>query len=201
MPDTSLNPIIGLLLAAGASRRFGTPKLLTMLDGEALILHSCRALSVCDRIVAVVRAQDIELHDVLRKSGVEMVVNAHAEQGMGHSIACGVDATQASTGWCILPADMPAILPATTNSIVQALRGGAPLVAPVHRGHRGHPVGFGSVFKHDLMMLTGDGGARSILDAHQHQLQSLKVEDAGILLDIDTPDQLRKQGGCRAVVE
>ncbi|MCB1859540.1 MAG: nucleotidyltransferase family protein [Gammaproteobacteria bacterium] len=192
MSASDVNVVTGLLLAAGASRRFGGPKLLARVKGEALILHSARALLACDRIVAVVRVQDRQIHDLLRQEGIEMVFNHQAEQGMGRSIAVAVDATRQSSGWCILPADMPAVLPATTREIVRALKRGAPVVAPVFQGQRGHPVGFAAIFREALLMLSGDTGAQSILATHRDQVQRLAVEDAGILLDIDRPVDLGK---------
>jgi molybdenum cofactor cytidylyltransferase len=182
-----MHDITGLLLAAGASQRYGSNKLLAELNGQALILHSARALSDCDRVIAIVREGDHALHQVLQQAGIEWVVNPDAEAGMGRSIAAGVKASEASHGWCILPADMPAVRPATTQSIVTALQGGAPIVAPFYRDQRGHPVGFGAEFKDELLALSGDTGARTILAAHPDQLIRLEVADAGILHDIDTP--------------
>jgi molybdenum cofactor cytidylyltransferase len=187
MPD-----ITGLLLAAGTSQRYGSNKLLTDLAGQALIRHSAWALSACDRVIAIVRADDDALQQILQHAGIEWVVNTEAGQGMGRSIAVGVQASGASDGWCILPADMPAIQRATTRTVVAALQTGASMAAPFYRHQRGHPVGFGSVFKDELLALTGDIGARTILAAHPYQLLRLDVDDAGILHDIDTPEDRSK---------
>jgi molybdenum cofactor cytidylyltransferase len=179
--------ITGVLLAAGVSKRFGGHKLLAELNGQPLIAHSARSLSPCDRVIAVVRGDDNELHQFLRSAGIGMVINVEAEQGMGSSIATAVRASADSNGWCILPADMPDIPATVTRAIVEALLIGAHIAAPFYRRRRGHPVGFCKLFKDELLALTGDTGARTILDANPDQLIPLEVEGAGILRDIDTP--------------
>ena len=109
---------------------------------------------------------------------------------MGHSIACAVNASADSDGWCLLPADMPFVKPSTTQQIVQALQAGAAMAAPVYRRRRGHPVGFDAAFLGALTMLDGDSGARSILQQQCSQLLTIDTDDAGVLADVDVPTDL-----------
>lgn len=185
-----MTEITGLLLAAGASRRFGSNKLLVNLDGQPLVLHSVRALSPCSTTVAVVRAADHQLQLLLRRAGVALAINHQPEDGIGSSIATAVKASAESDGWCILPADMPAVRANTTQVIVDALSSGTQLAVPTYKTHRGHPVGFSRQFGNQLMSLSGDIGARTILAAHPDQLTGLAVDDSGILQDIDRPEDL-----------
>lgn len=141
-----MTDITGVLLAAGFSTRFGANKLLVDIDGQALIAHSVAALSPCDRVIAVVRADDRLLQSELHALGVDSVLNPHPERGMGFSIACGVNATSQSDGWCLLPADMPYVMASTTLRLVAALRAGAAMAAPFYQGRRGHPVAFSHRF-------------------------------------------------------
>jgi molybdenum cofactor cytidylyltransferase len=182
--------ITGLLLAAGVSERFGSNKLLANLDGQPLVLHSAKTLKACEMTIAVVRANDHRLQQLLQQAGISIVINHRAEDGMGSSIAAGVKASRESDGWCILPADMPAIQKSTTQVIVDALRGGAQLAVPSYQTHRGHPVGFSKLFGNRLELLNGEIGARSILAAHPDQVVRLAVDDPGILQDIDRPEDL-----------
>lgn len=182
--------ITGLLLAAGASTRFGTNKLTALLKGRALVLHSADALSPCGRIIAVVRDSDAEVQDLLRSVGAKIVINPDADRGMGSSIACGVSASRDSDGWCIIPADMPRVLPATTLRIVNALNSGAALVAPYYQHRRGHPVGFNKDFLSALIELDGDTGARTIVERYQDRLVALVTDDPGVLLDADIEQDL-----------
>ena len=184
--------ITGVLLAAGFSTRFGASKLLTKIDDQALIAHSAAALSPCDRVVAVVRADDEVLHSELHTLGIDCVVNPQPERGMGFSIACAVNATSQSSGWCLLPADMPYVMASTTSQLVDALRAGAVLAAPCYQGRRGHPVAFSNSFVDALCALDGDIGARNILEQNADQLTSIATDDAGVLIDIDTTLDLEK---------
>lgn len=178
--------ITGVLLAAGFSTRFGDNKLLHEIDGQALIAHSAAALSPCDRVVAVVRADDEALQTVLHTLGVDCVLNPQPERGIGYSIACAVNATSRSDGWCLLPADMPCVMASTTSQLVDALRSGAALAAPFYQHRRGHPVAFSNRFFDALCALDGDTGARNILEQNAGQLALIATDDAGALVDVDT---------------
>lgn len=182
-----------LLLAAGAGRRFAGGKLLASLaDGTPLVLAAVRPLrQVAVQLLAVVRPEDVALQGLLADTGIAWVANPDPDRGMGSSIACGVAASRGADGWLIALGDMPGIRVATLQALQRALAGGAPLVAPVYRGRRGHPVGFGAGFGDALLALQGDAGARSILQQHAGQLLRLPVDDPGILQDVDMPDDLR----------
>ena len=184
--------ITGVLLAAGFSARFGANKLLEEIDGHALIAHSAAALSPCDRVIAVVRADDEQLQSELHTLGIDCVLNPEPGRGMGFSIACGVNATAHSKGWCLLPADMPYVMAATTALLVDALHAGTAMAAPFYQGRRGHPVAFSHSFVNALCALDGDSGARSILEQNASQLTSIITDDAGVLVDIDTAQDLNK---------
>jgi len=184
--------ITGVLLAAGFSARFGANKLLVEIDGHALIAHSAVALSPCDRVIAVVRADDEVLQSELHTLGVDCVINPEPGRGMGFSIACGVNATAHSRGWCLLPADMPYVMASTTSQLVDALRTGVAMAAPFFQGQRGHPVAFSHSFVDALCVLDGDSGARSILEQNAAMLTSIITDDAGVLVDIDTAMDLER---------
>jgi molybdenum cofactor cytidylyltransferase len=192
--------ITGVLLAAGFSSRFDAGKspgkLQYEIDGRPLIAHSAAALAPCDHIVAVVRTDDAALQTVLRALGVDCVLNPDPARGIGYSIACAVNATPPASrlgGWCLLPADMPCVRAATTQRLVDALRAGAELAAPFYQGRRGHPVAFGARYHAALSALDGDTGARMILQQHADRLRAIASEDAGILADIDTVEDLRER--------
>jgi molybdenum cofactor cytidylyltransferase len=186
-----MDEITGILLAAGNSRRFGSNKLLTQVDNQALILYAAQSLSPCDRVIAVVREGDHELQKLLHEHGIEPVINEHADDGIGSSIARGVKASESSAGWCILPADMPFIKKSTTVEIVEALMEGNDIVAPHYKNQRGHPVGFSSRFKDQLLALDEDVGARDIITENQDKLLLVDVYDEGVTIDIDTPEELQ----------
>jgi len=184
--------ICGVLLAAGAARRFGGGKLLHALgDGTPLGVAAARnLLQALPDVVAVVRPGDDALAALLKNAGCEVTVCADAVHGMGHSLAHAIAARRDADGWVIALADMPSIRPATIGAVAQAIADGAVLAAPAIDGKRGHPVGIAGRFRDDLLALTGDAGARDIIAAHRHELKMVASDDAGCLLDIDRPEDL-----------
>lgn len=191
--------IAGVLLAAGIGRRFDPSgrqlKLLAPTPsgpwaGAALAVAALRNLrSAVDDVIVVLRAAQDEpqqrLHELLAAEGAPLVTCVDADCGMGASLACGVRAQNEAAGWLIALADMPAVLPSTIAAVRDALLRGVVAAAPRCGGRRGHPVGFGRSCREDLLALSGDFGARSVLARHPPLL--IDVDDPGCLLDIDTP--------------
>jgi molybdenum cofactor cytidylyltransferase len=181
--------IQGILLAAGSSRRFGSNKLLHPLaDGTLMAVAAARTLvAVSGNAMAVVRQEDVLLMKELAAEGLGVTVCKDAHRGMGASLASGIRATLQADGWIIALADMPYIRTSTITAVYEALRDGAPLVAPVHAGERGHPVAIGGLFREQLLMLRDDFGARKLLNRYDRSLKCIQIDDPGILQDIDIP--------------
>ena len=185
-----------ILLAAGFARRFGSQKLLAHLaDGRFVVeAAATNLLAGAGRVIAVT-GRDDRLMRVLGDCGCEVVVNADAEQGMGSSIVAGVRASADAMGWLIALGDMPYVLPATIADIMNSLGDHTRIVVPTFGGRQGHPVAFAGGlggFGDELLRLQGDSGARSVLAAHPDQLKFLPVNDAGVLADIDTHEDLER---------
>ncbi|MCG8016166.1 MAG: nucleotidyltransferase family protein [Candidatus Thiodiazotropha sp. 'RUGA'] len=191
-----MSPPIGVLLAAGSSRRFGANKLLQpMAGGEPMGVMAARhLLTAVSRGVAVVRADDVELSAALSELGYRVVENQQPESGMGESLAVAVAASLDSGGWLVALGDMPWIKPQTIAKVAERLAQGASMVAPAYRGERGHPVGFATRWGERLVELSGDRGARQLLNDYPNELELLPVDDPGILLDVDFPEQLSEAG-------
>lgn len=188
--------IIGVLLAAGRATRFGGAKLLARvsdgdLPGESIGVVALRHLRLAvPDVIAVVRPDDHALAAALGANGARIVRCANADDGMGASLACGVRATAQAKGWLVALADMPWISPATITRVAAAIADGAPVAAPFHHGERGHPVGFGAACYAALAALTGDEGAKAIVAAQRDRVVRIEVDDASILRDVDTSDDL-----------
>jgi len=181
--------ITGILLAAGRAERFGGNKLRAHLPDSRTVAGAAAGnmVAALPRVLAVVRPDSEALEELLRTAGCEIVVCDDADEGMGNSLACGVRATRESDGWIVALADMPIIRPETIQRLAARLTDGAAIVAPTYNGHRGHPVGFAARFANDLATLTGDEGARQILQAHRDDLRLIETDDPGVLHDIDEP--------------
>ena len=111
---------------------------------------------------------------------------------MGHSLAAGAASLNDSQAEAvaILLGDMPWIAPQTLRALTEAASPST-ILFPLHDGQRGHPVLFGREFWPALTQLTGDEGARALVQAHRDHCITLNVADAGVLRDVDTPDALR----------
>ncbi|HMW54100.1 MULTISPECIES: nucleotidyltransferase family protein [Candidatus Accumulibacter] len=196
--DPARARFVGLLLAAGYGRRFGTDKLMYPLaDGTPVAVGAARVLrAACPDSIAVLRPDQTALAKRLAGEGLRVVTSAVSTLGMGHSLAAGVRASADAAGWIVALADMPFIAPATVRQVADALRDAArtghaqAIVAPALGSVRGHPVGFMTGWRDALSTLQGDAGAGRILKAHPEYLRLLAVDDAGILRDIDIPGDL-----------
>lgn len=183
-----------ILLAAGSGSRFdplgARNKLLqTLPDGCGVAVASAASLlAVMPQVLAVVRPGADQLRAELQAIGCEVITFAHAADGLGASLAHAVKQSMQAAGWIVALADMPYLKPATVRALLDALRTGADIAAPVHDGRRGNPVAFGRVHLSDLLQLSGDAGARRLLQDYPVQL--VEVDDPGIHLDIDRPQDL-----------
>ena len=180
-----------LILAAGSSSRFGNQKLSqAMPDGQPMLL----ATIACYRpffphIEVVIRAGNHALKDLLLHQSVDILECEQSVLGVGHSIACGVSKLSGEDAILIALGDMPVIGRKTVSLLYQALCIDR-IVAPTYNGVRGNPVGFGREYFAELLQLKGDWGGRKIVDKHRKNFIELPVDDTGVLLDIDTPEQL-----------
>jgi molybdenum cofactor cytidylyltransferase len=184
--------IVGLLLAAGASTRFGSNKLLHPLaDGRPIALVSALNLrAALPNTLAVVRPDNPALVELFAQHGVAHRIATRAAEGIGASLAQGIAAASQAKAWLIALADMPYLKRETLLAIAGALEGGAAIVVPTYRGQRGHPVGFAARFGETLQLLKGDEGARSVLREHTAEVVEIECDDAGVLADIDTAADL-----------
>ncbi len=183
--------IVGVLLAAGNSSRFGGDKLRhpvpdALQRGVALGVLACRGLvAAVPESVAVVRAGDVALAAMLREAGARVVECHDAAAGMGRSLACAIGATRDADGWVVALADMPWVRVTTIRAVADALRAGAAIAAPACDGRRGNPVGFARAYGAALEHLAGDRGARDLVAAAGHALSIIDTDDEGVLRDVD----------------
>jgi molybdenum cofactor cytidylyltransferase len=190
----SVSPV-GILLAAGRGRRFDPAgqrnKLLQPLDGEPVVVASARKLlAAVPRVVAVVPPLDAGVGGQLAALGCDVTVCPDADSGMAASLTHAIRHSLPSNpqAWLVALGDMPYVDPATLRRLVDALAAGAGIAAPVLDGRRGNPVGFGAVHLDALLALSGDAGARRLLQTFP--VTEVPVDDPGIFRDIDLPEDL-----------
>ncbi len=187
---------IPILLAAGQSERFGSDKLLTTFEYQGqvspLFIHTIRRwLTVFKQISLVVRPDNVDLLTQLYASDVSdqvtIIMANNANDGMSASLIAGIKHHQSASAWLLGLADMPFISSSVLKASLDELSHGAIITRPYYENKPGHPVGFCHRFYDELMSLTGDRGAKHLLNTHQELIKKISSDDDGILLDIDTP--------------
>ncbi len=114
-------------------------------------------------------------------------------EGMAASLRTGIGALPRDcAGALICLGDMPFVRPATLDRLAGFFSGQAAIL-PTYEGRRGNPVLLARPLFADILMLTGDQGARALLGAIPDRVAELPVDDPGILRDVDRPDALRHQ--------
>lgn len=181
-----------VLLAAGASKRMGRPKLALPVEGKPMLLKALDVYRACpfDRIrVVLPPGARVSLPD---DSRIERVENARAEEGISTSIRAGLsgleDREVELVG--IALADLPLVRPETVRRLIDVFEAErSEAVYPIEGGEQGHPVLWGAAALPALRSLTGDRGARALLDRYREEARALAVpvDDRGVRLDIDTP--------------
>jgi molybdenum cofactor cytidylyltransferase len=189
------DPTAVIVLAAGKGSRFeGSTHKLAQRLGDSSVLARTMAQALASRLPVIVVTTDA-FADVARRSVAardvvvlpEVGTRAVGPLGMGVSIAAGVSARPHASGWLVLPGDMPLVRPSTLQAVARGLDHHSVVYAQ-HRGRRGHPVGFAAELYSELVALSGDEGARRLIA--RYPAFGLELDDPGILVDIDTPDDL-----------
>jgi molybdenum cofactor cytidylyltransferase len=178
--------LTGILLAAGASRRFGADKRRVVLSGgdDLLSLSARRLRDVLDDVCVVLRPGEEDLAAAVRAIGCRVAYNPRPDRGLGSSVSEGVRASPDAQGWLIQPADLPLLRTSTIRAVAAAL-GEASIVVPYCHGRVGHPVAWARNHRKALLGLTGEQGGRLVWASHPQQVLRLHVHDPGICRDLD----------------
>lgn len=187
--------MIAILLAAGFSRRFGDANKLMqpLADGRAMALVAAQNLvAAIPNTFVMIRPENIELAALLKEAGLQVLTCAEPKQSMAESLSMAImlasEISEPTIGFVIALADMPYIRPETITAVANKLHAGANIVVPTYQQQRGHPVAFAAKYKDELQNVQGDEGGRSLIKHYQSEVQLLACDDAGILADIDTPE-------------
>lgn len=188
--------IHGLLLAAGQSRRMGRRnKLLEDIDGAAMVRRAAETAlsSGLDGLTVVTGHQETAVRRQLEGLSVAFASSPHFAQGLAETVKSGIASLPLEAdGVMILLGDMPRLQRHTIEKLLAAfdpLEGRA-ICVPIHDGKRGNPVLFAKQFFPEILDLSGDSGAKSLLGAYADHVAEVPVDDPGVLLDLDTPEAL-----------
>ncbi|MDB4878420.1 MAG: molybdenum cofactor cytidylyltransferase [Gemmatimonadetes bacterium] len=180
--------IAGLLLAAGGATRFGSQKLIAPFNGTPLVRQAADALArATDAVIVVVGNDATAVRDALRDSQARFVENSDWATGLASSLRCGVAALGPEVEAVVVAlGDQPGIDSAVIREVVEIWRKAqSPIVATRYAGVRGHPVLFDRAVFGELAGLTGDVGAKPILDRSLDRVAYLDLAVA-VPRDVDT---------------
>jgi molybdenum cofactor cytidylyltransferase len=185
--------IVGIILAAGASSRMGTPKALLDYRGETFLDRLIRVLgAVCDPVIVALgyHADDIR---AAANGHVRFVLNPDPSRGQLSSLQTALAEVPADAeGFLFMPVDCPAVGPEVVRHIVGVgLRGKDLLVIPRFKGERGHPVFARRELIAEFLALPAEGRAKEVVHRYADRTHYLDTFDAGVLSDIDDPEAYR----------
>ncbi|MBA4010039.1 MAG: hypothetical protein C0486_14830 [Erythrobacter sp.] len=193
----SLGRWSALILAAGAGRRFakdgGSGKLLADLGGAPVIRRVAERVLRAGfaEVLVVTGAEGAALQAALEGLDCQIVDAPDWAEGMAASLRAGVAAlSPQSDGVCVFLGDMPLVPVALCADLAERAQAAGYAARPRCGGKPGHPVALTRAAFDDLLMLEGDAGATALLKARPDVVAYLDTADSGVLLDIDTPDDL-----------
>ena len=202
-PAAKLPPgprIAALLLAAGKSSRMGTNKMLEEVDGKPMVARTAQRLlaSRARPVVAILGNMADSVDAALGRLPVERVVNPDFADGLSTSLKRGLAALPADIdGVVVCLGDMPLIAGRDLDRLIAAFNPleGRAIVVPMRRGHRGNPILWSREFFPEMMALSGDTGARRLIETHADRVAEIEMDSDSVLVDIDTPQALAELRG------
>jgi molybdenum cofactor cytidylyltransferase len=190
--------IEGILLAAGESRRMGYPKPLLQIGNETFIEHLTKAmLTVVPHLTIVIGAHAGRVRLAIPDDPrIAIVENRDYLRGQLSSIKTGLRAIAPDAAAALIHLiDHPTVKPETFAAVAERYcETRPPIVIARHEGRRGHPVLFDRAMFAELLQAPEDQGARVVVNNNASRVVYADVDDAGILLDLDTPEELHRAG-------
>jgi molybdenum cofactor cytidylyltransferase len=197
--------VSAIILAAGTSTRMGQAKQLLPLADTTVLAQTLKNTrdAGMHEIVLVLGSSAEAIRHQLPLLGLKLVVNPEYQQGIASSLRLGICALDPhSDATLIILGDQPFTRPETLEQIAEAYyRSRAPIVIPSYQGTRGNPVLLDRSVFAEAMALQGDTGCRALFGNYLEKIMNVEVEDSGVLLDIDNPEDyqrlIKKSGPLR----
>jgi len=187
--------LAALVLAAGASRRFGGDKLSALLDGDPLLFHAIRAARAApvSRVLVVARP-GLDCGTWVGAPPVEVL--PLESRALSESLKAGIAALHDMDGVFVFLGDMPSVPHRIAAGLAAGIGQGSAAL-PRHGGKPGHPVLLSARLFPEIATLTGDEGAGRLLRGRS-DVVFVESDDPAIHLDIDRPEDLSALGDARA---
>ncbi len=185
-----MSKIWAVILAAGESRRMGSPKMILPYMGMTIIekvIENVTASAVDDTVV-VVGCNKVEVLAVTERYPVVHIVNDNYMNGMLSSVKCGIGSLPEDfRAVLVFPGDQPMIEAEVINLVINAYKeSGRGIIIPVFNGKRGHPLLIDKKYKSEILTLDDKVGLRGLSLKHSDDLLEIETDNPLILRDIDT---------------
>ncbi len=184
--------IWAIILAAGESKRMGSPKMILPYKGMTIIEKVVENVlkSDVEKAVIVFGANKMEIMEVIDKYPVMHCYNDYYKQGMLSSVKCGFEFLPPDfRAAMVFLGDQPMAEPSVMNLVIEAYyRSGKGIVIPVCNGKRGHPTLIENKYREEILSLDEPDGLRGLLRKHPDDLLEIETENESILKDIDTQE-------------
>jgi molybdenum cofactor cytidylyltransferase len=188
--------IAGVVLAAGGSSRFGSPKQLAKLRGRPLLDHvldAVRAVPAVDPILVVLGANEERIRAAIELDDVEVVISPSWDEGISASLRAGVAAAAEADAVVIMLGDQPLITPQVIAAVIARVDAPRPAARATFGGSPGHPVLIKRSLFAELEHLRGDAGAKELLETHG--FATIECGHLASGCDVDTPADLNSIAG------
>lgn len=194
-------PTAGIILAAGISKRFGTPKQLVKIKGCYMIEHVIRA-SLSSRLRKVFLVLGHRQKSILKAlaeniksfetNRLEILINSQYRQGMSSSVRAGLSSAKNAFGSVMfLLGDQPMVDSKLIDLMLKRFyKSDKNICAPVYKGKRGNPTIFSREYFNLLQSIEGDSGGKDIIIANPDDILKIETDSPACVYDIDTMDDL-----------
>jgi molybdenum cofactor cytidylyltransferase len=187
--------VSGILLSAGLSSRFGSPKALAAIDSTPAIIYLVEKLleTSLGEIIIVLGAdsQQIELC-LFKHIKIQVVYNKDYKFGQTSSVQTGLKSVSPeATGFMILPVDCPFISRQTVEDMTHRFETEHPTaLIPTYQNRRGHPPVLAISLKNDILKLDHSEGLNTLLHKHPDMIKTVEINDPGVTQTFNTPEEL-----------
>jgi len=192
--------IVAVVLSAGESSRMGRPKALLPIGGKSFIetiLTALRQTRIA-KILVVLGHNAEELKTQLETLPITILINSEYRLGQLSSLQVavrhlmGLPDSKGVDGMLVHLVDHPYVNPALVDRMIESFYTSRKLiVVPRYLSRRGHPVIFSASLFGELLQAPLDQGAKAVVNAHRQDTLELETDDAGVTIDIDTPEEYR----------
>jgi molybdenum cofactor cytidylyltransferase len=188
--------VCAIVLAAGASTRMKTQKMLLPFKGKTIIETVVdNALNVTDKVVVVLGSHKDEISEKLNGRNISLAINENYLQGMLSSVICGFQNLNENIEAALLfLGDQPQVPSEAAEIVIDNWKkSGKGIVIPVYQGKRGHPVLIETRYKNEIEKLDPEKGLRQLMEIRKNDILEVDCQYPEILRDIDTPEEYNNE--------